>query len=106
MTFAKHLTEEEKREANRIKAARYRAKNPAYFKLYEKKRNPVRYAKERAKIFKGKKCLLCEIPLATPVYGAIGTKIHCLSCSKDLRTISRLRMRKWREKKKLLQVKL
>lgn len=101
MTFAKHLTLEERREANRIKSALYRANNPERFKVYEQRRRLKRREQNRIKTFLGRRCKLCDIDLTTPLYGAHGTRVHCLSCSKDTRSIRRLAMREWRKKQKV-----
>lgn len=99
MTFPQHLSLEEKREANRLKMAKYRAENRDKVRLLDRKRYPKRHEQRRKVIFEGKKCALCGILLVTPIYGAVGTRVHCVSCASDKKTILRLRMRLWRKKK-------
>ena len=99
MTFPVHYTLEQRREAQRLKMAKYRATHREYCKQKDNERYPKRQIKRHSLVFNDKCCKLCSISLATPIYGADkGTKVHCLSCSKDKKTITRLAMRKWRKK--------
>ena len=98
MTWPQHWTLDQKREAQRLKMIKYRAEKRDYLRLYEQKRYLSRHVKRRELIFRDRTCRLCGIALATPIHGAYRTVVHCSTCSKDVRTINRLKMREWRTK--------
>ena len=98
MTFPVHYTLEQRQRAERLKMAKYRATHREYFKQKDKERSAKRQIKLHALTFAGKFCKLCGIPLATPIYGAVSTKVHCVTCAQDKRTQNRERMRLWRKK--------
>lgn len=97
MTWPKHFTLEQQREAQREKNKKYRLTHPRSSE-YQKKREKRKFV-----IFEGKHCKACEIPLVSS-YGAYKTRTFCSRCSSDKkmahRISSQLSKRKIRRLKK------
>lgn len=90
-TVGKRKMTAEQRQKRLEYTREWRKRNATHLKEYDRLSAYRKMLQKRAKTFKDKRCLMCEIPLVMLGVGAKRTVKYCYGCSLDKNAKERLR---------------